>query len=172
MLDPTVQHGRVVISPSPYATPGCCAICGYAGRDRSYIDYRLDFEFYGTLYFCTDCGMEPARLLGWIDPGRALELLRINEDLTASLTALQAKASELEHSLDVLAAKRLAAGNHNFMSDVRVSNDAMESIKTDVGFTPTATEGEGRTNPKAVESTASQRPDDSIDPDLFGLIGE
>ena len=169
--DASIQHGRVVITPTPVATPGCCCVCGYAGSDRVYIDYRLDFEFYGTLYFCSDCGMEPARLLGWTDPSKTLDLINANKTLVVQLENLTKRANELEHSLDVFAASRLADSHRHVIHHDGGNNQPAKSEQTASELRGSGKSEVAGNDPASVESIAEQRSDDASDDDfLTGIL--
>lgn len=86
----STAQGRYYITNTPQASPGTCTICGYAGPDRSYLDPRLDFEFYGSLYFCEECMASMAQQMGFIEPAKARSLEARVEEAERELVHLRA----------------------------------------------------------------------------------
>jgi hypothetical protein len=136
-----------------------------------YVDWRLDFELYGSVYFCTHCAAEPCRALGWIDPERANALLDQNKTLSDSLESAIARLEELEHSLDVLATKRLANSERHVVNHLRDGNAAVESVQNQLRGSEGAVSKSGGTASKTVEPAVSQGPNDLGDDELNKLIG-
>lgn len=63
------------IVPAPTQVPGICISCGSSRTDdRDYIDFGLDKDFLGTVYFCTFCMTECANTIGYISPEQARRL--------------------------------------------------------------------------------------------------
>lgn len=101
MSDPSA---RVVRLASPVASPGHCVICGKTSHPEGFADARLDFEFYGTAYFCADCVGDYARLFGYASPN---EVTRLREHIVlqdAELNTLRQANSGLESTVDSLIA--------------------------------------------------------------------
>lgn len=47
-----------LIKGTPPCQPGKCAICGNCGDENSeFLDFGLELDFYGVVYFCTTCLM-------------------------------------------------------------------------------------------------------------------
>jgi hypothetical protein len=71
----------------PVLAPGTCILCKSAGGDgRQFIDLGIQHDWYGALYFCTECITEAAVLLG-MAPKANWELAEKN---------LQAEISKLD----------------------------------------------------------------------------
>lgn len=77
MTDPS---GRITRVDAPIVSPGNCGICGKTDHPLGFADARLDFEFYGTLYFCADCVGEYARIFGYVSPD---EIIKLREHVAA-----------------------------------------------------------------------------------------
>lgn len=58
-------NGRFKLLDRPMALPAKCAVCGAV--DRPVIDFGLDVEWYGVVYFCTECFTAAAQILGLVD---------------------------------------------------------------------------------------------------------
>ncbi len=84
-----------VIDNGCLALPGKCAGCGTASAKR-YVDFGLDLDFYGVVYFCVDnCFTEIANNLSYYNPQQyatqmsIIEVLRIeNNQLRDRMEAL------------------------------------------------------------------------------------
>lgn len=52
-LSESIINGRFQYSEKPLASPGKCAVCGAV--DRPVIDFGMDLDYYGAVFFCVDC---------------------------------------------------------------------------------------------------------------------
>lgn len=59
---------RFQIVERPVASPGKCAICGCT--DRPVVDFGLDIEIFGVVYFCLICLTEAADTIGLVPEQR------------------------------------------------------------------------------------------------------
>ncbi len=98
--DPSARITRVM---TPVASPGSCVICGknyhpdgFAATDN------LDFEFYGTVYFCADCVGDYARVFGYVSPTELVQLRAHNTAQDAELNTLRQAVLGLESTVDGL----------------------------------------------------------------------
>jgi len=57
---------RFKLVEKPVAHPGKCVVCGAV--DRPCIDFGMDIDDYGAVYFCTDCMREGGLAAGLIHP--------------------------------------------------------------------------------------------------------
>lgn len=103
MTNTSTAQGRYYLLNSPVASPGQCGVCGYGGNDRQYLDPRLDFEFYGSLYFCSECMASMAAVMGYIEPAKARTLELRVEEAERELVVLRAAVLNLENLHDALA---------------------------------------------------------------------
>lgn len=95
------------VIPAPIASPGKCVFCGKSEHPQGFIDPRLDFEFYGTLYFCFDCVGDIARTLGFIDTEQAIKLAQEIARLSGELELHREALLNLEESVEHLTNYRL-----------------------------------------------------------------
>lgn len=123
-MQTSTAQGRYYLVERPQASPGCCTICGYSGPDRSYLDPRLDFEFYGSVYFCNECMASMAEMMGFIEPAAARTLeLRVQE-AERELIHLRAAALAVE---DFKRAIGVAVGANVDAPSLLYSNESVVS---------------------------------------------
>lgn len=97
MPDTSTAQGRYyILDNGPMVDPARCGVCGYGGKERRYIDPRLDFDFYGTLIFCEECLASMARLFDFIEPAQALALEARVEEAERELISLRAAVAAVE----------------------------------------------------------------------------
>lgn len=133
MSDPS---GRVLRVDAPIVSPGNCAICGTVNHPLGFVDPRLDFEFYGTLYLCADCVGECARIFGFLSPSEVAGLREHIEAQDDELNTLRQATHGLESTVDSLIAdahrrsteraERIKRNRDKFHDDVLVSDPVDE----------------------------------------------
>lgn len=163
MSSSTVQ-GRHTIIDTPISSPGQCVICGYGGPDRRYLDSRLDFEFYGTVYWCETCVAELARMFGYIEPSQALALERRVQEAERELVNLRAVALAVEDFKRAVGIDaHVSIGASDFWpSDEHVASGIIEG-EQELPFEPDS--GEGSDDSGSDEQVAERGRDDVRDPD-------
>ena len=68
-------NSRVTVHDNPNMAPGKCCMCGDAGSDeRKFIDFGMQLDVYGAVYFCDVCLTEVSRAVGFI-PMKPMEIL-------------------------------------------------------------------------------------------------
>jgi hypothetical protein len=97
-------QGRVKVLDYPYAAPSKCVVCGSGPEaGRKFIDFGQQLEFYGAIYYCSDCMREVAMCVGFY-PVAEFEKL---EDMYHNLSAKYDRdLAELEGYRDVFASLR------------------------------------------------------------------
>ncbi len=81
---------RFNTSLTPPNLPGKCIVCGNSGGDgRIFVDFGFDIDFYGTVYWCSVCLIEPVNHLGWINPTQWTALNESNELLISRVQNLE-----------------------------------------------------------------------------------
>ena len=108
----TVGNGRIMIIPRPLTLPGSCAVCGYSGTvqgaegdTRVFIDFQLDLDYHGRVYWCSTCLLEAATLLGWLGVKQAEELRNSVASQESELIVLREQNERLRSSLASLLGK-------------------------------------------------------------------
>jgi len=86
----TQPNARIVTHNVPPAAPGKCVVCGFGGRDdRVYIDFGFDIDYYGVVYFCSECMTEVAAAVGYIKQDKydriQIENLKLEDKLRTAL---------------------------------------------------------------------------------------
>lgn len=75
-------QSRFSVHDNPDVAPGKCAVCSSVGGDgRKFIDFGMQLDWYGAVYFCTFCVTELASAGGYV----AVENYRKAVDQNASL---------------------------------------------------------------------------------------
>ena len=81
--------------------PQKCTICGTT--QGTFVDFQLDLEFYGTVYFCiTNCFTQLANELGYRSPAQHHVLLESNTGLRTDLVEAYEKIERLENAVAAL----------------------------------------------------------------------
>lgn len=90
-----------LVEGNPPHPPHKCAVCG--SINGTFIDFQLDLEFYGTVYFCVEnCFTDLANELGYRSPAQhhlTLEALALK---TADLNDARDTIERLEDAVDAL----------------------------------------------------------------------
>jgi len=142
-MDTTLDVNKILARPKddpaarvrkiskPIASPAQCLICG---KDRHPVGFasfdNVDFEFYGSLYFCGDCVGDIARPFGFLSRE---EIDAVVKKLTAQeieLKILRKSVVNLENLVDAYTALRGAGDNISGVNSVR-SESATLSAQTD-----------------------------------------
>lgn len=100
---------RLQVISRPLTGPGCCAICGYNGTNtnnpadvRVFLDFQLDIDYYGRIYWCSGCLLEAANALGWTSVGQTEELRGKVSEQESELIVLREQNERLRSSLSSL----------------------------------------------------------------------
>lgn len=91
-----------LVDASALALPGNCTICGSVAPDRKYIDFGLNIEFVGSVYFCTLCMAEAVRLMGFIDPEVHVKLVHELAESKQAIEGLERDCTDLHALVDSL----------------------------------------------------------------------
>lgn len=58
-------QSRFRVTKMPILAPGTCILCKSSGGDeRAFIDFGMQLDWFGAVYFCTECITEAAKLIG------------------------------------------------------------------------------------------------------------
>lgn len=155
----TSPQSRIQVLNVPVAAPGKCVMCGSSnGEDRTFLDFGFAIDWYGVVYFCSECIKEFAQAINYI-PVEAFQA----QD--RELNALQVTYDKLvkEHSVTKDALCTLLSSDS---AGDRVSfpldnvEDAIETVET--------SRGDDEGTEKTTEPSSIEGPDDFFDPDDFG----
>lgn len=93
---------RITFQLVPQASPGQCGICGNARDPNGFVDPKLDFEFWGSLLFCSVCTLQMAAIFGFISPEAYEDLLAEASLVSLELSEAREKIKKLEGIIDGL----------------------------------------------------------------------
>lgn len=183
MTDPSA---RIRLISDPVASPGHCAICGKNEHPEgfAYID-NFDFEFYGSVIFCADCGLTIGRVFGAASGDEVTDLKKRLHALTEESNNLRQYALTMEDTLDNLSIlsdlrSRLSDSSDSDLSDVvgsdEANNESDSEVTTGADFAVGDTVSAGETADGESDEVSSeqgrsnvQRSDASLD-ELLGSI--
>ena len=101
--------------------PGCCALCGRGQDDNGFIDTGLDYEFWGRLYFCSNCALQLAAVFGFISPEDYADL---EAELNYTKLQLQQKTEIAESLKDAVRGLSIFNNSLSF-----ASSDAVDDVE-------------------------------------------
>lgn len=97
---------RLQVIARPLTLPGVCAVCGYAGTNagddadkRVFLDFQLDVDFYGRVYFCSTCLRQAANALSWLSLDQSEKLTNKIATQESELIVLREQNERLRGSL-------------------------------------------------------------------------
>ena len=107
LLNPD-SSGRFKVVNHPEALPNKCVSCSVSFGDekRKFIDTTLDLDFYGVVYFCTNCFLEIANMLGFVSPEQNVGIISAFNSIQESAQRLVLENEALRSSLRDLADHR------------------------------------------------------------------
>lgn len=167
--DPSARIKRV---PAPVASPGSCVICGKNEHPDGFAQTdNLDFEFYGTVYFCADCVGDYARAFGYLSSDDLVGLREHIDAQNTELNTLRQAVLGLEATVDGLVADahRRSTKRADDIKRGRNDNASVSSFsdpvdEPDAGPPNKNVGGSGnvppRTQPDVTESVVEQGSDD------------
>lgn len=153
-------QSRLHILDKPVALPGKCSLCGDTGSDnRKFIDFGLQLDWYGAVYFCSECIKELAQAINYISlthfesQARELSILQIKYD------QLEARNKAVENAL------RIILGRSSDPID-SIVGDVVASVEESDSIVEPNKEHDGGDS-KAEQSSSVEGPDDIFDADDF-----
>lgn len=98
--EPPGPSDRMQFTKFPPALPGSCVICNTVSNgSKNFLDPSWSLDYYGALYFCTDCLTPMSHAIGFVEVSRLLDAEREAEELTF---ALRAAEDEREHYRSII----------------------------------------------------------------------
>jgi len=160
---------RVQRVPFPVASPGACVLCGKYEHPDGFAFFGLDFEFFGTLYFCADCAGDIAAAFNWVHPDRSVALQVERDSALKANQELVERVQILEQSVESLTRYSTLSNGNPESSDLvamePLSNAADEGPKLTVVASPSDSVDEQSSDESDVSEPADeQRPDDVPEP--------
>jgi len=139
---------RIRVLSRPIVAPGKCVVCGHTGTNDTgdpqevlFFDFSFDIDYYGRVYFCTQCMVQMMGSLGFITPTQAEQLRDKVAEQESELIVLRDQNERLRGSLNSL----LGGSDGSIPGDdvIPVSSDGLAGNET----------SEGSESPTGVEST-------------------
>lgn len=98
------MSSKAILLDYPISAPGKCIFCGSGTRHdgRRYVDFGLQIERYGAVYFCTFCLAEIVALYGWLGPDKTKELKQRNEEFVLTIVSLEEENERFRRALSEL----------------------------------------------------------------------
>lgn len=157
--DPSGRFQRV--AAGEMVLPAQCAVCGKTYQEEGFVDTKLDYDFYGVVYFCADCAFELTTVFPEA-PYHAMRarILQLEELLVAKDAEIKALNGAID-GLNTLAAIR-TADSYNPPSSV-LSEEPVTAIEDADAILARLSEGSGSTDPEPTESVTVEGPVHSAD---------
>lgn len=152
------RSGRIQLVDVPHMPPGKCAICGGHGGSadrRKFIDFNIEVEYFGVIYFCEHCFAEAAIAIKFISPEiyeKILDLLEVFKGRNQELEAENVKLRSALHNLDFL-------GTSNIVDSTisKPIDSVLEKLESDSDSEITESDNSG---PKKSKSGSSKQVDE------------
>lgn len=125
MHTPSDKYQRV--GAGEMMLPAYCAGCGTISSEEGFVDTKLDFEFYGIVYFCAGC----VRNMSDVFEGSLYR--KLESDLAVAnneILRLHGVNAGLEQQLDGIMVERLSARGYDVTGDLP-SADVVEEPATE-----------------------------------------
>lgn len=83
-------NSRFSIHENPNVAPGFCAICRNTGGDgRTFVDFGMQLDVYGAVYFCSTCIVELAETVGFVPAAKHAEADKKAKALSIELAVVE-----------------------------------------------------------------------------------
>jgi hypothetical protein len=103
MATPPQASDRVQVLDYPYALPSKCVVCGSGPEaGRKFVDFGMQIDPYGAVYFCSACVVNMANAMGFVTPERYTESQDALFDAIAENTTLEAENREFRRVFSTL----------------------------------------------------------------------
>lgn len=147
-------NSRFTISDNPDVLPGKCAVCGSSGGDsRKFVDFGIQLDVYGAVYFCTDCVIELSQAIGFVEQDKVSKLELELKYQSIENERLQKRLTEVENAARTL------------LRDCNCSND-LDAVLDDPRYgiyAGTSDEKPDDANPEPNESGSVEGSDDVLE---------
>lgn len=106
-----VSGSRIQILNAPTQLPGICAICGTSRNDdRKYVDFGLDVDYVGVIYFCTFCMTELINRLGCLTQEQSAVLEAEVDSARKTILDFHSTKAAYDNAISTLRATGLFSG--------------------------------------------------------------
>ncbi len=98
-------QSRIKVLETPILAPGTCSLCGSAGDGkRTFIDFGKQLDWYGAVYFCSECICEASLAIGYIPVASFEKLHNDHRALQIELDQLVKRHEAVSNALSILLA--------------------------------------------------------------------
>ncbi len=149
---------RINVLGIPELHPGQCALCGSAGGDkRKFIDFGKSIDFYGVVYFCSECIREVAEKINYVPVASFDKLYEDLRSITIKYNQLELRYKKVKDALSELLDSGDIVSTTDTQHDVDASANGQESEELE------------HPNTESVEGTTetNESPDVEGSDDLF-----
>lgn len=96
----TTPQSRIQVLDVPISLPGVCTMCGSPGGDgRKFLDFGFQLDWYGAVYFCSECIKEFAQAANYIPVGAFEEQSKELAKLQVTYDQLVKRNKAVENAL-------------------------------------------------------------------------
>lgn len=127
-------QSRVQVLDVPIAAPGNCSMCGSVGGDgRKFLDYGKQLDWYGAVYFCSECIKEFASAVDYIAKAAFDGLYKDYQKLEVAYDKLVKRNQVMENALRNVLGKSDSSDDlvASAMAVVEESNSSVEIDRVD-----------------------------------------
>lgn len=160
----TSVNGRVQVLDAPIMSPGVCCLCGSAGGDhRKFIDFGKQLDWYGNVYFCSECIREVLTVLEYVSVDNFDKLHDSYRELSIRHEKLTIQYEAVKNAIVVLGSTSdiSSSGESDDSSDE--SSIPSDPVSEDVGVSELA---EGRDS-ETEQPSGDERLDEFFDSSDF-----
>lgn len=159
-------QSRIKILDAPILAPGTCCLCGSAGGDsRKFIDFGKQLDWYGAVYFCSECINECVMATGYVKASLFNQIDQENQKLIREMEELLLRHEAVTHALSVVLG-RDHVQSRSIDDFVRGYVDAVEESRTHAG-----TDEDSDVNDSDIdESSDVEGSNDVLDSTDIGLL--
>lgn len=127
---------RFSVCGNPNREPGVCCVCrSPGGDDRQFIDFGMQLDWYGAVYFCTFCVKELAEAAGFVPKDLYLEVKSLSSKLATELNSVEESFRDYRDTTRTLirdcTCSELAGPNPNSAPSISKSKPAERKVKGD-----------------------------------------
>lgn len=149
-----MSSSRVNLLDTPILQPGVCCLCGSSGDGkRKFIDFGKQLDWYGAVYFCSECIREVSEVCEFIPVASFNKLHKEYRELQIKYDQLEVKYRSIDNAL-----RSVFHGDYT-ICDNRASPIELEKSENTIRLDPESEGGNSKTN----ESPSLEGSDDLFD---------
>lgn len=167
---PISAQSRLKVLDNPVLAPGICCLCGSAGDGkRKFIDFGKQLDWFGAVYFCTECFREVAEASDFVPVADFDKLHDELRGLWVKYRQLETKYAPFEEAINNVMESRTSMPDLDFDNlRSRIPESSISEDNGDSDKEQSNSNGEsGERESKANESVDVEGPDDLFDSSDF-----